>query len=111
VPGPSEPTTRLFTASPSDALPDVPTIAEAALPDYEFGAWYAILAPAGTPDEIRQQLNEAVNSVLDSDEVQEHFAGIGANALTFSVEETGDFIAKEYEDWRQLIESAGLTID
>jgi tripartite-type tricarboxylate transporter receptor subunit TctC len=99
------------TASRTDALPDVPAVAEAGLPDYEFGAWYAILAPAGTPEEVRQQLNEAVNSVLESDEVQEHFAGIGANALTYSVEETGDFIAKEFEDWRQLIESAGLTID
>jgi tripartite-type tricarboxylate transporter receptor subunit TctC len=99
------------TRSRSDALPDVPTVAESGLPDYEFGAWYAVLAPAGTSEDIRQQLNEAVNSVLDMPAVRENLAGIGANPLTWSVQETGDFIAAEYEDWRQLIESENLTID
>jgi tripartite-type tricarboxylate transporter receptor subunit TctC len=99
------------TQSRSQALPDVPTVAESGLPDYEFGAWYTIVAPAGTPEDIRQQLNEAVNTVLQMPEVQEQFARMGANPLTMSVEETGDFIAAEYEDWRQLVEDARLTID
>src|SRR5690606_34324121 len=99
------------TKERSPALPDVPTVAEAGLPNYEFSAWYAVLAPAGTPGDVRQKLNKAVNAVLAKPDVTEQLRRLGAQPLRWSIDETGAFIAQEYETWRKAITKAGLTID
>lgn len=99
------------TRERSSVLPDVPTIAEAGLPDFEFGAWYGILAPAGTPDNVRQAINGAVEAVLEDPDVERQLTSLAAQPVIWSVDQASTFVAEEYEDWRKIIEEAGLTID
>ena len=61
----------------SPALPDVPTIAEAGVPGYESGVWYALLAPHGTPPEIVKRLHDGSVAALQSKELRERFASDG----------------------------------
>lgn len=66
------------SAKRSPAVPDLPTVNEAlGLKDYELIAYFAVFAPAGTPADIVNKLNQAVNAAANSKEVQERFAGIG----------------------------------
>src|SRR5690606_29921057 len=58
----------------SPALPDVPTVAESGLPGYERGAWDALLAPAGTPDDVIAQLNESVRKALKDPELMRRWS-------------------------------------
>jgi tripartite-type tricarboxylate transporter receptor subunit TctC len=99
------------TAGRSPALPNVPTVSEGGLPGYEFGAWYAILAPAGTPTAVRERLNGAVQAVLRLPAVREQFARFGAEPLAWSVQETEAFVKREYETWKATIQRANITID
>lgn len=99
------------TAGRSPALPNVPTVSEAGLPGYEFGAWYAILAPAGTPTAVRERLNGAVQAVLRLPAVREQFERLGAEPLAWSVPETDAFVKREYETWKSTIQRANITID
>jgi tripartite-type tricarboxylate transporter receptor subunit TctC len=68
------------TAKRTPLLPDVPTIAEAGVPGYEVDLWYGIFTPAGTPENVVQTLNAALNKVLTSKEVQTSFTTQGYEA-------------------------------
>jgi tripartite-type tricarboxylate transporter receptor subunit TctC len=61
----------------SDVMPDVPTFAEAGLPDYYAGTWFGVLAPKGTPKNIQDSLNSAITSLLTDPEIQVSFKRLG----------------------------------
>jgi tripartite-type tricarboxylate transporter receptor subunit TctC len=79
----------------SPVLPEVPTIAEAALPDYEMPAWRSIMGPAGLRREIVVSLNGALARTLAMPDVREQFRAAGSEAVASSPEE----LAKKYADW------------
>jgi len=79
----------------ADMLPDVPTMAEAALPAYEMPAWRSIMGPAGMSSEVVQILNRAIARSLDSPEVRERFLKAGSVPTPSSPED----LRKRYEDW------------
>jgi tripartite-type tricarboxylate transporter receptor subunit TctC len=91
-------------------LPDVPTVQEAGLKDFEATAWYAIVAPTGTPPEIVSRMNRAVNDFMQS---QKGKAVLEQNALQ-SVGGSPDvlkaFIAEELAKWRPVIEAAKIAM-
>jgi tripartite-type tricarboxylate transporter receptor subunit TctC len=95
-------------AERSDALPDVPTLQEAGLEDYEILQWWGILAPAGTPEEIVSELNGAINEVLASQDMKEFMARDGARPRPMSPDEFGDFMQANFERWEQVAEKAGM---
>jgi tripartite-type tricarboxylate transporter receptor subunit TctC len=90
------------------ALPDVPTVAEAGLPNFEVTTWYGVLAPAGTPRPIVNRLNAELVKILQSAEVKERLAGLGTEPRTSTPEEFAAYIKQEIAKWGDVIRKAGL---
>lgn len=96
------------TAQRIDTLPDIPTLMEAGVKDFESGTWNAIAAPPKTPPAVIAKLNAAINDVLKSPEAQAHFAAINLHAAGGSAAEAGAFIRKETRVWGDVIKAAGV---
>jgi tripartite-type tricarboxylate transporter receptor subunit TctC len=90
-----------------NALPDVPTIAET-VPGYEASVWYGIAAPKGTPPEIVEKLNQAVNTVLADPNLQARLVELGGEPMPMTPEEFGNLVAEETRKWGKVIKSAGI---
>jgi tripartite-type tricarboxylate transporter receptor subunit TctC len=93
----------------SPLMPDVPTLQEAGLKDFQFTQWQAVLAPAKTPPAIVARLNAALNEVLRSKEVVEKFQGQAFDPLITSPEEAGRYIAEEAKRLSRVIKTKGIT--
>ena len=87
----------------SPALPRVPTMVEAGLPDFEAMAWFALLAPARTPGTVINKLNSEVVAVLQRREVAERLKGLGAEVQSSTPGELDDYIRAEIVKWRKVI--------
>ena len=91
-----------------DVLPDVPTMAEAGLPEVVSETWNAISAPPQTPALIMLKLNEAINAALQEPEIRARFRDLHAIVAGGSLAETRKFIEKERELWGKVIRTAGV---
>jgi tripartite-type tricarboxylate transporter receptor subunit TctC len=98
------------TPARSDALPDVPALAEF-LPGYAASGWSGFCAPRNTPAPIIETLNAAINESLRDPKVRARFADLGAVALGGSPSEFGQLIARETEKWAQVIRAANIKVD
>ena len=99
------------TRERSPELPDLPTMAEnPTFKGYEINTWNALLAPAGTPDDVIQKLNTAVVKVMNSPQLQETFRREGAIPESSSPEELAAFIEKELDHWNSVVKRLNLTI-
>jgi tripartite-type tricarboxylate transporter receptor subunit TctC len=92
----------------SGLLPDVPTISESGLPGYEAANWFGIVAPAGTPAPIIEELHKEISSMQDASEIQKQFANQGADIVRMSSAEFGKFIASETAKWGGVVKKAGI---
>ncbi len=99
------------TAARSPALPDVPTIAEAALPGYVFDHWYGMFAPAKTPRAVVTQLSQEVRRILTLAEIREKFAGRGVVAKPSTPEEFDKFVRAEVEKISRVMKVGGVKIN
>lgn len=95
----------------SPLLPDVPTIAESGLPDYEATGWTGIVVPAGTPRDVIMKLNGAIVAAIKSPAVQEAFRKQAAEPVGSSPEEFAAFIRQETDKWGATIRAAGISAD
>ena len=93
----------------SALLPDVPTLQEAGVKDFQFTQWLALLAPAGTPPEVVTRLNTALGNALNSKEVRDKFEAQAFEAFITTPEEAGKFIASEAQRFSKLIKARGIT--
>jgi tripartite-type tricarboxylate transporter receptor subunit TctC len=93
----------------SPQLPDVPTLQEAGVKDFQFTQWLALLAPAGTPREVVARLNGALRKTLGSAELRDKFAQQSFEPFVTSPEEAGKFIASEVQRFGRLIKSRKIT--
>jgi tripartite-type tricarboxylate transporter receptor subunit TctC len=91
-----------------DVYPDVPTIAEAGLPGYELTQWYAMLAPAHTPQDIVGILNGAMRKALDDADVKKRLTSEGGLPAPTSPEGLTTFIRNETATYEKIIKSAGI---
>jgi tripartite-type tricarboxylate transporter receptor subunit TctC len=98
------------TAERSPALPDVPTVAET-VPGYEASAWFGIGAPKGTPPEIIDRLNGAVNEALKDPNMVQRLADLGGTPMGGTPADFGKIIADETEKWRKVVEFSGAKLD
>ena len=94
----------------SEVLPDLPTVADF-LPGYEASAWYGIGAPKGTPAEIVDRLNKAVNEILADPKVKAKFSEYGAILLPGSAADVGKLLADETEKWAKVVKFSGAKVD
>jgi tripartite-type tricarboxylate transporter receptor subunit TctC len=95
----------------SEALPEVPTIAEAGVPRYEASTWNGIVAPAGVPRAIVTKLNTEINKALATSSLRERMAAIGAEPAPVTPEQFGRLIRSEYEKWGDVVRRSGAKID
>jgi tripartite-type tricarboxylate transporter receptor subunit TctC len=99
------------TRTRSPLAPDIPTIAESGLPGYEMTLWNAVFVPAATPREIIGRLNAEILKALDSPEVRERLAGVGAVPSGGSPEELGTYFKSEVEKFGKIVHAIGLKIE
>jgi tripartite-type tricarboxylate transporter receptor subunit TctC len=92
-------------------LPDIPTTAEAGLPDVEMSSWVALLAPAGTPAAVIARINAEANAALAEDDLRHTIAEHGAKPEGGSAAALADFLAAERGRWKRVIAIAGITVD
>ena len=91
-------------------LPDVPTAQEAGFRGFEASAWYAMVAPTGTPKDIIMKLNGAVDAFLKSDKGRAVLEQNGMQAVGGSPDVLKEFIAGELTKWRPVIEAAKISM-
>jgi tripartite-type tricarboxylate transporter receptor subunit TctC len=91
--------------------PDVPTFAEAGLPEFSASAWFGLLAPAATPREVIHQVQAEAARILLSPEAKARLAAIGFDAVAGSPEAFADLIAAESARWGNLIKAAGIRVE
>jgi tripartite-type tricarboxylate transporter receptor subunit TctC len=92
----------------SQALPAVPTMAEAGYPEVEGSSWTAVVVPAGTPKEIIAQLNRMIVGILALPDMQERLAVLGFEAVGSSPEQCDAFFRTEMAKWSKVIKAAGI---
>jgi tripartite-type tricarboxylate transporter receptor subunit TctC len=92
----------------SSLLPDVPTVAESGVPDYEVSAWFGLFAPAGTPESAVARLNTEVTAILQAPDMQEHLRHLGAEPMTATPEAYGRYVRDEAHKWSGVVHQAGL---
>ena len=90
------------------AAPDIPTIAEAGLRDFEAATWFALVAPAGTPHDIRLRLNSEVKRALGLPDVKQRFADLGMTAEDSTPDGLDAFIRSEIAKWTKVIKEADI---
>jgi tripartite-type tricarboxylate transporter receptor subunit TctC len=93
------------------ALPAVPTTTEAGLKGYELDSWFALYAPAGTPAEIVDALNAALDKVLRSPEALKKAEDAGTTVETMTPQQLGEYTRKELDYWGRVIKGAKITLE
>lgn len=99
------------SAKRSPALPNIPTIAEAGVPGYEYTTWYGVFAPAGTPALIISRLNAEIVKALAAPELNERFVSQGADPAPSSADELRRYMAEETARWAKTIKTAGIRLE
>ena len=92
----------------SRLLPDVPSLHEAGITDFEVDSWAGLFAPAGTPPEIMTQLNTEVRKIVEDPNVNAQIAKIGFEAFSSTPEELGEFVKVQLGKWSKMIKDAGI---
>ncbi|MFL5098947.1 MAG: Bug family tripartite tricarboxylate transporter substrate binding protein [Xanthobacteraceae bacterium] len=88
--------------------PDVPTMAEAGLPDYDIGLWFGLLAPAGTPRDVIDKLARVTNEAIKSADVRTALRTAGLDPLGSTPDEFARYIVSEVQKGAAVVQAAGL---
>jgi tripartite-type tricarboxylate transporter receptor subunit TctC len=100
------------TAKRSSALPDVPSLAEAAgIPGYDAAAWIGYLAPAGTPREITARLSAEIQKAVQTADLKARYLTLGMEPVANTPEELAALMRREQERYGQIIRNAGIKIE
>ena len=95
----------------SPDLPDLPTFAEAGLPQYDTNAWYSMHAPAGTPPEVVRRLNAELVAILKDPDVLARFKQLATDPVGNSPHEFAAFVRTELDKYARIIHAAGIKLD
>ena len=96
------------SATRAEALPSVPTLTEAGVPDYDVASWNALVARAGTPPEAIAAINRAVNEALSAGDLRGALTQVGVEPRGGSAEAMGQLLAADTARWAEVIEKAGI---
>jgi len=99
------------TAKRSAIAPELPTLAESALPGFEVSTWQAVVAPAGTAREIVQRLNAAIVKAMALPDIREKFLSFGTDAASSTPEELGRFLAAEVAKIGKIAKDVGAKVE
>ena len=96
------------TRTRAEVLPQVPTLAEQGLADYEVTLWFGLWAPAGTPAAVVQKLNASINAIVHEPQVREQFARLGMQPAPMKPEEFARFVRAEIDVYKRIVKQAGI---
>ena len=92
----------------SESTPDIPTLQEGGVANYDVVSWNALFAPAGTPPEIVKTLNQALREILAEMDVKKRLLELGIEAKASTPDEISAGLKSDIEKWRKVIEKAGI---
>jgi tripartite-type tricarboxylate transporter receptor subunit TctC len=92
-------------------LPDVPTMAESGMANFEVSSWNGLAAPTGTPQAIIEKLNAEVNKILALPEVQLQLQVLGARAFGGSSKQFGDYVLEQVQKWREMVLASRVSLE
>ena len=92
----------------SELAPELPTMAEAGVPDYEMSGWNGLFAVRGTPPEIVAKLHSEVAKILRTAEVRQELAALGAEPVGDTPEEFAAFLKADMARWGKIIQDKGI---
>lgn len=95
----------------SPLLPDVQTMAEAGVEGYDFSAWFMLLAPAGTPEDIVTALNAQIDQIQQTDEIKARYAALGASPVHASPQAARDFLRDEIQRYEIVVRENNITLE
>jgi len=95
----------------SPALPQLPTMAEAGVPDYEVYEWNAVFLPAGTPPDIVTRLSQAIRKAINLPENRERIAGLGGEIVAGTPEDAAAFVRGQITQWGKVIRDGDIHVD
>jgi tripartite-type tricarboxylate transporter receptor subunit TctC len=98
-------------AKRSSVLPDVPTVAEAGVKNFEAIEWNGVMLPAGTPAPIVKRVHQAVTKALAVPAIQERIIAVGAEVVASSPEEFAAFLKREFVSWAKVVKEVGITVE
>jgi len=101
----------ITSAKRSPKLPDVPTVAEAGLPGYEFVSWYMLLAPARTPPAILEKVNAELRHMTTLPDFRARIEDTGGDVASLSLKESADYLNAEYVRWAKVVKDRGIKAD
>ena len=101
----------LTSAKRAQSLPDVPTTAEAGLPNVLTDDWFGLVGPAGIPPSIAKRIHDAAVKSLNSRELGEQFAKVNGVPMPLTPEEYGVYVAQEQAKWGKLVKAIGFKAD
>ena len=95
----------------AQVMPDIPTISESGLKDYDVVVWLGVMAPAGTPRQVIDKLNSAIVRALNDKDVADKLAEVDMRVFASSPEEFGKFIKRERDKWDPIVKASGAQIE
>jgi tripartite-type tricarboxylate transporter receptor subunit TctC len=96
------------TKERSPLVPDLPSMQEAAVPDFDITSWQGYFAPANTPKEIVTRLNGEIRKIIEKPEVKAQLATLGMDAFSGTPEQLGTFVGEQLVLWEKLVKDAGI---
>ncbi|QIL82547.1 tripartite tricarboxylate transporter substrate binding protein [Diaphorobacter sp. HDW4A] len=99
------------TKTRSPSAPDIPTMEESGVTPFDVSSWFGLIAPKGTPKEVIEKINKAVNAAFDKPEVKEAYLKLGAVAEHNTPQQYSQFIKNEVTGWAPVVKASGATVD
>ena len=99
------------TKTRASSLPEIPTMAEAGFPNFEAVAWFGMLAPAGTPQPIVDRLNKEIVAILNTPDIKERLASMGATVVADKPDEFARFMSAEINKWAPIVKRAQISLE
>ncbi len=96
------------TKERSPLVPELPTMQEAGVPDFDISSWQGYFAPANTPKEIVTRLNAEIRKIVEKPEIKAQLATLGMDAFSGTPEQLGKFVGEQLVLWEKLIKNAGI---
>ena len=98
-------TTRMQRSS---LVPDVPSLHESGVTNFDMDSWAGLFAPANTPPDVVARLNTELRKIIDSAEIKDKLANLGFEAFSSSSDDLAKFVAVQLEKWTKMIKDAGI---